>query len=87
MLSTIHSISLEKSKLLATSFSCPILLRNIYKNEELSIENKKLFLQDKFYDFNKLLLSQNNKKIRMENILSNRLYQIFTSLDPETLFN
>ena len=87
MLSTVNSISIEKSKILTSSFSCPNLLREIYFDSDLSEENKKNILQDKFHDLSLTLSSQNNKKNRKENKLSLRLYHIFTSRDPEKNFD
>ena len=87
MLSTVNSISIEKSKILTLSYSCPILLRKIYLDPDLSIEDKKNILQDKFHDLSLSSSSQNNKKNRMEYKLSHRLYHIFSSSDPEKKFD
>ena len=87
MLSTIPSVSTEKSRALACTFSCPLLLRNTYSDKNLSILDKKNILQDKFQDFSSSSLTQNNKKNRIESKLSNRIFQIFTSFDDKKLFD
>ena len=87
MLSTIPSVSTEKSRSLVRTYSCPLSLRQIYENKNLNIIEKKNFLQDKFQDLDSISLSQNCRKNRLENKLSNRFFHIFTSLDDKKLFD
>ena len=95
MLATIPSISIEKSKALSLTYSCPAALRKEYEKKNISENDKKILLQDKFQDFeNNIILSslsssQTQKKIknRVESKLSKRIFHIFTELDPEKPFD
>ena len=95
MLATIPSISIEKSKALSLTYSCPAALRKEYEKKNIAENDKKILLQDKFQDFeNNIILSslsssQTQKKIknRVESKLSKRIFHIFTELDPEKPFD
>ena len=96
MLATIPSISIEKSKALSLTYSCPAALRKEYEKKNIAENDKKILLQDKFQDFenNNIILSslsssqmQKKTKNRVESKLSKRIFHIFTELDPEKPFD
>ena len=95
MLATIPSISIEKSKALSLTYSCPAALRKEYEKRNISENDKKILLQEKFQDFeNNIILSslsssqtQKKTKNRVESKLSKRIFHIFTELDPEKPFD
>jgi hypothetical protein len=94
MLATIPSVSIEKSKALSLTYSCPAALRKEYEKTTISESDKKILLQDKFQDFDVILSSsssssqtQKKTKNRVESKLSKKIFHIFTELDPETPFD
>lgn len=94
MLATIPSVSIEKSKALSLTYSCPAALRKEYENANISEGDKKTLLQHKFQDYDLILTSsssssqiQKKVKNRVESKLSKKIFHIFTELDPETPFD
>jgi hypothetical protein len=87
MLSVIPNLSSEKSKILVNSVPCPLSLRQIYENPKITDLDKKLYLQDKFYDSEISASSSTQRKIKCEAKLSKRVYSIFTEMNPDTVFD
>ena len=86
MLSSLPGLSLDKSKAFVTNYSCPSKLRKIYENKKINNDEKKKFLEDKFFDI--LTPAQKKPKaLQLQNKLSHKLFHIFTSLDSDKVFD
>ena len=85
MLSKVPGLGLSKAKIISQTYTCPSQLITVYNDPNFTTKYKQDLIQNLLSD-DKVRESVNSKP-KIERKLSIKIFEIFTSIDPNSKFD